>query len=134
MQTVVISTDYTWSREAADYESLSEVAETAAAAVAALGKVKECGSFYQHQEHHRKYSEWINHWNRTNIAPIFPFDQIPQLPVNFQMENGAELTTNAAGVCKIPFDRETITTDTPLRERALCPFKYAINYDPLVRS
>uniref|UniRef100_A0A914VLY8 Uncharacterized protein n=1 Tax=Plectus sambesii TaxID=2011161 RepID=A0A914VLY8_9BILA len=122
LSTVLFAARLTSSDDITAADSLSE---------AALIEAIECISLYPQQKHYRSFSEWINFHNRSNIASIIPSEHTLHLVENYQLQHGDKLTKSAVGDCTTTFDKEIISVDTPLKERALCPFHYTINYNPL---
>uniref|UniRef100_A0A914CZD4 Uncharacterized protein n=1 Tax=Acrobeloides nanus TaxID=290746 RepID=A0A914CZD4_9BILA len=90
---------------------------------------EECFHRYANSDHHQSLSEWIHRKNASHYTPIAPSYQ--QALLKLQMEgltHGTQVTSGASS-CNARRLR-SISSDTPLRERALCNFEYVLNYNP----
>ncbi|KAH7708648.1 Protein T22H6.1 [Aphelenchoides avenae] len=104
----------------------------------------ECFHRYTNQDHHQSLAEWIHRKNSSHYSPISPsyhqalirlpvlhFEHMASLPSALKMDglrDGQQVTTgsSACNSRKMP----VISSETPLRDRALCKFEYVLNYNP----
>ncbi|KAH7732239.1 Protein T22H6.1 [Aphelenchoides avenae] len=89
----------------------------------------ECYNRYAHQDHHKSLAEWIHRKNTSHYSPIAPSYQ--QALINLPMDGlrHGEQVTSGASSCNTR-KMTVVSSETPLRERALCKFEYILNYNP----
>ncbi|KAH7708651.1 Protein T22H6.1 [Aphelenchoides avenae] len=105
---------------------------------------EECFHRYTNQDHHQSFAEWMHRKNSSHYSPISPsyHQALIRLPViHFEprvtrvnvlqmndLRDGQQVTSgsSACNSRKMP----VISSETPLRDRALCKFEYVLNYNP----
>ncbi|KAH7693575.1 Protein T22H6.1 [Aphelenchoides avenae] len=103
----------------------------------------ECFHRYTSQDHHQSFAEWMHRKNSSHYSPISPsyHQALISLPVcwkckswtlrHLQMDDlrDGQQVTSGSSPCnsrRMP----VISSETPLRDRALCKFEYVLNYNP----
>ncbi|KAH7700083.1 Protein T22H6.1 [Aphelenchoides avenae] len=90
---------------------------------------EECFHRYTSQDHHQSFAEWMHRKNSSHYSPISPsyHQALIKLPMD-DLRDGQQVTSgsSACNSRKIP----VISSETPLRDRALCKFEYVLNYNP----
>ncbi|KAH7712674.1 Protein T22H6.1 [Aphelenchoides avenae] len=90
---------------------------------------EECFHRYTSQDHHQSFAEWVHRKNSSHYSPISPsyHQALIRLPMD-DLRDGQQVTSgsSACNSRKMP----VISSETPLRDRALCKFEYVLNYNP----
>uniref|UniRef100_A0A914C7Z9 Uncharacterized protein n=1 Tax=Acrobeloides nanus TaxID=290746 RepID=A0A914C7Z9_9BILA len=88
----------------------------------------ECFHRYAYGDHHQSLSEWIHKKNASHYSPIAPSYQQALLKIQMEgLKHGRQVTAGASS-CNLRRTAD-ISSDTPLRERAVCNFEYVLNYN-----
>uniref|UniRef100_A0AC35U6S8 Uncharacterized protein n=1 Tax=Rhabditophanes sp. KR3021 TaxID=114890 RepID=A0AC35U6S8_9BILA len=89
---------------------------------------EECYHRYSHGGHHEGFSSWLNRKNASHYSPIIPSYHQALLKLELQSFVNGEQVTSGASSCNSR-KNPSISSETPLRERALCAFEYVLNYN-----
>uniref|UniRef100_A0A914RRQ1 Uncharacterized protein n=1 Tax=Parascaris equorum TaxID=6256 RepID=A0A914RRQ1_PAREQ len=100
-------------------------------AIAELRSIEECFHRYKDLDHHRSFAEWLHKKNSSHYSPIVPSYHQALLKLQLSGLKDGEQVTSGASACNSR-KMSVISSETPLRERALCKFEYILNYNPMV--
>ncbi|CAD6193328.1 unnamed protein product [Caenorhabditis auriculariae] len=89
----------------------------------------ECFHKYSENNHFKIFSEFLNRKNSSHYSPIAPSFQQALHRLQMKGLRHGELITTSGSKCNSK-KLDVISAETPLRERALCKFEYALNYNP----
>ncbi|KAI6177455.1 hypothetical protein M3Y97_00909100 [Aphelenchoides bicaudatus] len=90
---------------------------------------EECFHRYQDTDHHKSFAEWLHRKNTSHYSPILPSYSQALLKLQMEEIKHGEQVTSGASSCNSR-KMTVISSETPLRERALCKFEYILNYNP----
>uniref|UniRef100_A0A7E4ZSD0 Interleukin-17F-like n=1 Tax=Panagrellus redivivus TaxID=6233 RepID=A0A7E4ZSD0_PANRE len=90
---------------------------------------EECFHRYSSMDHHQSFSEWLHRKNTSHYSPIIPSYHQALLKIQETGFRNGEQVTSGASSCNTR-KMSVISSETPLRERALCKFEYVLNYNP----
>uniref|UniRef100_A0A1I8A218 Interleukin-17C-like n=1 Tax=Steinernema glaseri TaxID=37863 RepID=A0A1I8A218_9BILA len=90
---------------------------------------EECFHRYNDLDHHKSFSEWLHRKNTSHYSPIIPSYHQALLKLQMESMKNGEQVTSGASSCNSR-KMSVISSETPLRERALCKFEYVLNYNP----
>ncbi|VDM38097.1 unnamed protein product [Toxocara canis] len=97
-------------------------------AIAELRSAEECFHRYSDLDHHRSFTEWLHKKNSSHYSPIVPSYHQALLKLQLSGLRDGEQVTSGASACNSR-KMSVISSETPLRERALCKFEYILNYN-----
>uniref|UniRef100_A0A8R1DGK3 Uncharacterized protein n=1 Tax=Caenorhabditis japonica TaxID=281687 RepID=A0A8R1DGK3_CAEJA len=89
----------------------------------------ECYHKYNEDNHFKVFSNFLNRKNSSHYSPIAPSYQQALLRLQVKGLKHGEQITKSSSKCNSK-KLDSITAETPLRERALCKFEYVLNYNP----
>ncbi|CAA90671.2 Interleukin cytokine-related protein 17.1 [Caenorhabditis elegans] len=90
---------------------------------------EECYHKYNEENHFKVFSNYLNRKNSSHYSPIAPSYQQALLRLQVKGLKHGEQITKSSGKCNSK-KLDTISAETPLRDRALCKFEYVLNYNP----
>ncbi|KAI6215548.1 hypothetical protein M3Y94_00397900 [Aphelenchoides besseyi] len=90
---------------------------------------EECYHRYENSDHHQSFSQWLHRKNTSHYSPILPSYHQALLKLQLNEIKHGEQVTSGASSCNSR-KMTVISSETPLRERALCKFEYILNYNP----
>ncbi|KAI6217381.1 hypothetical protein M3Y99_01770900 [Aphelenchoides fujianensis] len=90
---------------------------------------EECYHRYENSDHHQSFSQWLHRKNESHYSPILPSYHQALLKLQLNEIKHGEQVTSGASSCNTR-KMTVISSETPLRERALCKFEYILNYNP----
>uniref|UniRef100_A0AC34QKQ7 Uncharacterized protein n=1 Tax=Panagrolaimus sp. JU765 TaxID=591449 RepID=A0AC34QKQ7_9BILA len=90
---------------------------------------EECFYRYANMDHHQSFSEYLHRKNTSHYSPIIPSYHQALLKLQMEGLRHGEQVTSGASSCNTR-KMSVISSETPLRERALCKFEYILNYNP----